>query len=281
VNRLRFLHFLLCVSVAGAAEPWYFIQMSDPQFGMYTENRGFAQETINFDFAIATANRLRPAFVVVTGDLVNQAGNASQAAEYHRIAGKLDKDIPIYSVAGNHDVGNEPTARSLAAYREKFGRDYYTFRHGSMEGIVLDSSLIQKPVNAPEEAAKQEQWLKTELDKAQKDGVEAIVFQHIPYFLEREDEPDQYFNVPTEIRKHYLDLLRQYHVRYVFAGHYHRNAGGEAGGLQMITTGPVGMPLDHAQSGFRIAKVSDGAVEQRYFQFGEMPPTLEKAFAKK
>jgi hypothetical protein len=30
-----------------------FIRMSDPQFGMYTKNEGFAHETVNFDFAIA------------------------------------------------------------------------------------------------------------------------------------------------------------------------------------------------------------------------------------
>ncbi len=37
-----------------------FLQMSDPQFGMYTKDAGFEQETANFDFAIATANSLRP-----------------------------------------------------------------------------------------------------------------------------------------------------------------------------------------------------------------------------
>jgi len=33
--------------------------MADPQFGMYAENKDFRQETVNFEFAIATANRLR------------------------------------------------------------------------------------------------------------------------------------------------------------------------------------------------------------------------------
>jgi hypothetical protein len=27
--------------------------MSDPQFGMYTKDKGFAHETVNFEFAIA------------------------------------------------------------------------------------------------------------------------------------------------------------------------------------------------------------------------------------
>jgi 3',5'-cyclic AMP phosphodiesterase CpdA len=79
--------------------------MSDPQFGMYTKDADFAQETANFEFAIATANRLKPRFVIVCGDLVNKPGDRAQIEEYRRISAKLDKSIRLYHVAGNHDVG--------------------------------------------------------------------------------------------------------------------------------------------------------------------------------
>ena len=49
---------VLQIVSAIAAEPFFFIQLSDPQFGMYTTNRDFAQETANFDFAVATINRI-------------------------------------------------------------------------------------------------------------------------------------------------------------------------------------------------------------------------------
>jgi hypothetical protein len=48
-----------------------FIQMSDPPC-MYTKDQDFEQETSNFEFAIAAANRLKPAFVVLTGDLITK-----------------------------------------------------------------------------------------------------------------------------------------------------------------------------------------------------------------
>ena len=76
----------------------FFLQMSDPQFGMFAENRDFRQETVNFEFVTATANRLRPRFVVISGDLINQAGNAAQVAEYLLIAVKLDPAIKLYNV---------------------------------------------------------------------------------------------------------------------------------------------------------------------------------------
>ena len=126
------------------------MQLSDPQFGMYTANADFAQETANFEFAIAAANRLHPAFVVVTGDLVNKEGDAAQIAEYQRIAAKLDRAIPLYNVTGNHDVGNNPTPATLAAYTKQFGPDHYTFRADEFVGIVLDSSISDAQAQAVE-----------------------------------------------------------------------------------------------------------------------------------
>ena len=117
--------------------------MSDPQFGFFTANVDFARETVNFEHAIATANRLKPAFVVVTGDLTHKVGDAAQIAEYKRIAAKLDKSIPLYAVAGNHDVGQIPTPDLLAAYRAAFGPDRYVFSHGAFTGVVINSSLFK------------------------------------------------------------------------------------------------------------------------------------------
>src|SRR5216684_3466908 len=188
--RLRYLFLILLLAMkAHPAGFNFFLQMSDPQFGMYAENRDFQQETVNFEFAIATANRLRPKFVVICGDLINQAGNAAQADEYHRIAAKLDPAIRLYNVAGNHDVGNQPTPATLAAYREKFGPDYYSFRSGDLAGYVLNSSLIAAPQHAQAEADRQEAWLKAELAKAQKDGARhRVIFQHHSWFLENAGE---------------------------------------------------------------------------------------------
>ena len=80
---MRLILLLFWAGLAQAAPTsYFFLQFSDPQFGMYEENRGFAQETANLEFAVATANRLHPAFVVITGDLINRAGDAGQAADH-------------------------------------------------------------------------------------------------------------------------------------------------------------------------------------------------------
>jgi predicted MPP superfamily phosphohydrolase len=263
---------LLTLSVVGALAAQTFVQMSDPQFGMYTKDADFAHETANFEFAVAAANRLMPAFVVITGDLINKSADAAQAAEYKRIAAKLNPKIKLYSVPGNHDVGNEPTAESLAQYRERFGADYYSFHVGDVAGIVLDSNLEKGAEKVPEEAAKMESWFRNELERVKLTGVKhIIVFQHISFFLKDPNEEDQYFNIPKVVRERYLRLLHEYGVQQVFAGHYHRNELGHDGDLEMVTTGPVGMPLEGAKSGLRVVTVKDGAVTHKFYDFGELP----------
>jgi 3',5'-cyclic AMP phosphodiesterase CpdA len=263
---------LFALAFAATLTAQTFIQMSDPQFGMYTQDKGFEHETANFEFAVATANRLKPAFVVVTGDLVNAWGGAAENAEFKRVARRLDPNIRLFLVPGNHDVGNEPTKESLAKYRERYGPDYYTFRVGDITGIVLNSNLEKGPQNVPEEAAKMEAWLRTELAKAQRDGVKhLIVFQHIPFFLNDPNEADRYENIPRKPRQRYLKILHEYGVKHVFAGHYHRTSEARDGDLEMITTGPVGKPVPPAKSGMRIVTVSDAGVSQKYYDFGDLP----------
>jgi 3',5'-cyclic AMP phosphodiesterase CpdA len=242
---------------------------------MYTKDADFVQETANFEFFIASVNRLKPQFVVITGDLTNKAGNADQIAEYHRIARKLDPAIKLYNVAGNHDVENEPTPESLASYRKNWGADYYTFDSDNMRGIVLNSSLFKAPEKVQAEADKQEKWLRAQLAAARSAGKRIVVFQHIPFFLEKPDEPDQYFNIPLKDRTRYLALLHQYGVQFVFAGHYHRNAEGRDGDLDMVITGPVGMPIGPDPSGFRIVRLDN--FDHPYIGLGNIPNQVTAA----
>ncbi len=259
----------------GQSLPLYFIMMADPQFGMYAADKSFAQETANYEFAIATANRLKPAFVIVLGDLANKAGDPAQIREVKRISHGMDRSIPLYYVAGNHDVGNEPTPQSLAAFRKKFGRDYYSFRTGPVYGIVLNSTLIHAPKNAMRDYLEQDAWLKKELEKARAAGAEqTLLFLHHPLFLRDSQEPDQYENIPLERRQPLLELFHRYGIRNIFSGHTHKNVLARDGDLEMVATGPVGKPLGQDGSGIRVAMVTANGVVHRYYDFGALPESL-------
>ncbi len=76
-------------------QPFYFMIFADLQFGMFAADKSYAHETANYEFAITTANRLKPGFVIVLGDLVNKAGDPAQIREVQRISKRLDRSIPI------------------------------------------------------------------------------------------------------------------------------------------------------------------------------------------
>lgn len=259
-----------------ASEPFLFIQLTDPQLGAITSDADFIQETANFEFAIATVNRLRPAFVIVTGDLVNKVGDPAQLAEYQRIAAKVDPAIPLYHLPGNHDVGNTPTKETQAAYTKLFGPDRYVIRRGGFVGIVLNSNIIVAPKEVADEVAAQEQWLHKELDQARRSGARHIViFQHHPWFLKDPAEADSYFNIATEVRAKYLDLLKGAGVRAVIAGHLHYSALARDGDLEMITTGPISRPSGGDKSGIRVFTVTDSGITHQYYDFGALPNRLK------
>ena len=267
---------LLVSSSVRGAEPFFFVQLADPQLGMFAENKDFAQETANLELAVATINRLGPAFAVVSGDMLNKPGDAAQIREYQRIMTRVAPNIRVYPLVGNHDIGNAPLPANIATYTNHFGPDHYTFRHAGFVGIVLDSVIIHTPQHTAKELAEQELWLQAELKRARQEGAQHIViFAHHPWFLKTVDEPDEYFNIPGERRARYLAWFREAGVKYLFSGHYHQDLGARDGNFESIATGPVGKPLGKGKSGLRIVVVRDGGLEHRFYHFGELPNRID------
>jgi len=255
--------------------PFFFAQLADTQFGMFDKDERWDKETALFSRAVERINQLRPRFVIVCGDLVNQVSgpkHADQVREFQRIARQIDPSIPLVCVCGNHDVGNRPTGATLATYRREWGDDWFSFQVGGTYGIVLNSSLYYDPTGAPEEYDRQHAWFQQELEHARASGAKHVfVFQHHSWFLAKADEPDQYFNIPKVRREPALELLRKAKVRAVFAGHYHRCAYGKDGDMEMITSSAVGMPLGKDPSGFRIVKVYEDRIEHQFYGLDEFP----------
>ncbi len=272
-----------------------FVQMSDPQFGMfasvseYSEEEirqrrlrgilmskaprrisGFADETRLYTRAIEKANSLKPDFVVVCGDMIHNMGDDAEMAELFRITEKLDERIPIHWVSGNHDVGESPTSESIAAYRENFGADNYSFDHSDCHFTVINSSVASDPSNVPREWDRIVQFLGDDLSAARRAGAQRLVLLvHHPLFLRRADEGEDYFTIPPERRDVIMRVLRDNDASAVFAGHMHRNNYARDGGIEMITTGAVGYPLGDDPSGIRLVTMDDSAITHRYFPLDE------------
>ena len=278
---------------------FHFIQMADPQFGMFAqisrytpeevaERRargmnirtfpapltGFAKETRLYTDAIDIANRLKPSFVVVCGDLVHDYTDQAQVDELNRITATLDDDVPIHFVAGNHDVGEAPTSESLALYRQRFGADNYSFDVDGVHFAVINSSVAFDPANVPIEWDRIAQFLADDFSAARRRGSERIVlFTHHPLFLQDRNADDRMWTIPGDRRALILSILKDYGASAVFAGHLHKNEYTEHEGLMLVTSGAVGYPFD-GPSGLRIVQMDDDIIRHRYYGMDEAPSEM-------
>lgn len=257
----------------GDFEPFFFVVMADPQLGWAARDASFEIEERNFRQAIQAANRLKPAFVVICGDLVNKPGDPAQIAAFKRLMGEFSGEFPIHLVSGNHDVTGAPTPESLAAYRGTFGPDRYTFDHAGTRFLVLNSTILVSGAHVGEEVAAQEQWLRAELARARQDGVrDLFVAQHHPWFWQSPEEPYRPLNsIRPEIRAPYLELFRDHGVLAVFAGHVHRNQLGRDGAMEMICTASITPPSSGEPAGLRVVRVYGDSIEHEYFALDAVP----------
>ncbi len=253
-------------------EPWFFIQLTDPQFGMFDNNAGFEKETILYEKAVAKINNLGPDFVVITGDLVNDQNTFSQIEEFKRITAKIKSSIPVYYSPGNHDIGQIPTNESLEKYKKNYGSDRFSFKHKGVSLIGFNSGLIKGKLVKPEQ--KQFDWLIKKLKKS-RNAQHILLFCHYPFFNKTVDEPEAYSNIGTEYRLKYLELFEENRVDAVFSGHHHNNGLATYGNVQLVTTSSLGKPLGEAPSGFRIVKVYSNKIEHEFFELDELPEKIE------
>ncbi|XP_042363806.1 serine/threonine-protein phosphatase CPPED1 [Plectropomus leopardus] len=263
--------------------PFCFIQAADPQLGLMKAWRDgdcdgggdeWAEEVELTKQAVEAVNQLqpRPRFMVLCGDLVHAMPDTpfreGQEQDLKAALKGTDPSIPLVFVSGNHDLGNTPTPRSLEQYCSAWGDDYFSFWVGGVLCLVLNSQLFYDASACPHQKEAQETWLEEQLSRASSSTEpkpkHVLVFQHIPLYLKSPDEEDDYFNLQRTVRQNLLDRFKRAGVKAVFSGHYHRNAGGCHGGLDMVVSSAIGCQLGEDTHGLRVVVVTADDVIHRY-----------------
>ncbi|XP_077481221.1 serine/threonine-protein phosphatase CPPED1 isoform X2 [Stigmatopora argus] len=257
--------------------PFYFIQAADPQLGLMKAWREgdcdgggdeWAEEVELTKRAVEATNRLRPRprFMVLCGDLVHAMPGTpfreDQERDLKMVLKDTDPSIPLVFVSGNHDLGNTPTPATVEQYCRAWGDDYFSFWVGGVLFLVLNSQLYFDSSACPQLREAQESWLDTQLSKKPK---HVVVFQHIPLYISKPDEEDDYFNLQREVRQKLIHRFKEAGVTAVFSGHYHRNAGGLHDGLDVVVSSAIGCQLGHDVHGVRVAVVTAERVVHRYY----------------
>lgn len=263
--------FLLAVfvshGIAADSAPFFFLQLSDPQFGFIDNNKSISAETEAMNKAVTAINQLKPPFVVITGDFVNNSKSKEQIAAYKSMIAQIDSSVKVYMIPGNHDIGKVSRA-SIDNYKKNYGETHFSFRYGDCAFIGIDSNIIKEEDKEREEV--QFKWLEQELQKT-KDARFKFVFTHCSVFLKRIDEPVNYSNFSLPMREKYVHLFQKYGVNAIFAGHLHNNAYGKVGNMEMITIGPVGKVLGTGYQGMNLVKVYPDRFISEFIALNQFP----------
>lgn len=270
------LALILTTTAAVASDaPFFFVQIADTQFGFNNKNVDMVPEIANFKQAVADINRLKPAFVLISGDMVNRPHDPAQIRAFWSIAREISPEIPLHLVAGNHDLATG-TAADVSSYCKLFGDDHYSFSCNGSEFIVLNSCLFSKD---GDKALRDEQrkWFEAELNAARaRNATHIFVCDHHPWFLTTPGEAGKYQNVPLVYRQDYLALMKRYKVEYALAGHLHRDLTAKGGDLTIIAGGPISKSFSKPPVvGYRIWKVYKDHIETEFYALDKVPASVK------
>ena len=244
----------------------------------------------------------RPAFVLITGDLVRDAlrvGEAEARGEYELLSAELARfPVPVFVVPGNHDifgierhqslVGRDNPLYGRAMCRRYTGPEYYSFNWGGIHFLGLDSVDYDDLWYYGHIDQAQLDWVARDL-KQVPDAVPVVTFNHIPFAsaVERlspltEDPP-----APTLIRiggrmqfrhvvSNFSDLLERlggHRLEIALGGHLHTSeslsldttAGRVRFHQAAAVVGPSDAPGLQFVSGVTLYSARDGRVDDGVF----------------
>lgn len=143
----------------------------------------------------ALVDSVRPAFVLITGDLIRDALRVPEA-EATGYYGLFQREmalfrVPVWTVPGNHEIFGIERHLSLvspkhplygrAMYRHYRGPDYYSFTHGGVHFVGLNSVDIDDLWYYGHVDSVQVEWLSRDL-AAIPPNMPVVTFNHIPFF---------------------------------------------------------------------------------------------------
>jgi hypothetical protein len=119
-------------TVGGSA--WRFAVMSDAQFVARAPDSDLVRQARR---TLREIRAQRPDFLVVNGDLVDEAAPEDLALAHRVLIEELGDEVPWYYVPGNHEIMGPGTIEN---FRREFGATNRTFDHRGTRFVLLDSS---------------------------------------------------------------------------------------------------------------------------------------------
>lgn len=187
--------------------------------------------------------KVRPLFIVNTGDLVHEDNEAAWRDYFRAICDETDvgETIPIYATMGNHDGvkhGDDALFLSYLVLPLNYlhrSEGYYSFNIGDAHFIALNSYLPYEP------GSPQYEWLADDLRKSAAYKWKFVFLHEPPYSTGKHGSN-------LNERRILCPLFKKAAVAIVFAGHNHLyERTQKIEGVTYIVTGGGGAPLYDAE----------------------------------
>ena len=232
-------------------EHFYFVQITDTHF----------EDGDNLDRTRKVVERINDLpmtieCVVHTGDITtNRIEEETLVDSGLSILEELT--VPIHYVPGNHDILPSRLESTTRVYVEKFGGLLSRAEYGHVVFIFVYTEPLRESftIEGYEPLGRLEEYLK------ESEGKPVIVFHHAP------SADDFYTNEfhggwKDEIRDEWVELINDYNVKAVIAGHFHRDEHHWLGDVPLYVSAPISGTWGR-QATFRIYEYNNGKVGYR------------------
>lgn len=171
----------------------------------------------------------KPEFMLHLGDLVVYRNIEHMYWMMDELDDKL-KGVPMYFVAGNHDIKKKKGIIDKTMYQRVFGPLYYWFSYGNTLFIGLDSST---------EEIDDEQWdfYADVMKKIRPWFKRVVLFTHVPPQVPEGEHRHTLKEASIEKMAH---MLKKYPVDVIFSGHVHYYSEQKFHGIPLYTVPPSG-----------------------------------------
>jgi calcineurin-like phosphoesterase family protein/purple acid phosphatase-like protein/putative metal-binding protein len=186
-------------------------------FGIAADNRGdFSGSSGCWPQVFQALSDAGVAFVVNTGDLVNEGKNDDEWADFLDKSEELMAEIPLMGCIGNHDdddvEGDGANYNNIFAFarnNENNQEDFYSFDYGNIHFAALSTSSFKG-----DGFETQRNWLAADL--AATDRMWKVVYLHAPIYSSGSHGSNEEGHNPV-----FIPVFDQYHVDLVVTGHDH------------------------------------------------------------
>ncbi len=274
--------------------PFTFVQISDYHMGDPRAGHMFPGVDIERVriAALETANKLNPAFALVTGDI--NAYPVSYEQDYpHSVQELLDNArIPLIIIPGNHDFyslsddAGKPLIDGRSIWPDFFGPTHTILDFGIFRFICFDSyDWPFAPRNQNKEfqsasgtthtysgtlSRSEFEWVRSALD-GKGNRIPVLVGHHGPRQFEA--FAAQWCKDCVSMGK-FLSMINKYKVPYYFYGHIHKSMEVKEHNTQYFATTSVGSDADPKDLwGIRVAHAApDGTITTEIIKLFDTPP---------